>query len=436
MRSLAIDLLVGPAVVVDDDIDQENAAVHAVVTELEQAHFPVLRRRVVPADEEIDHWQAMSLIVLDWDLLGAINIAQDYDDSNEASTLLGVVLPDSVVRDPKTDSLRFVRKLMKDLYCPIFIISNLNVEAIWEQLEDGLNEYETQQLRARVFVNSKEQGKDWLLEKLGGWIKEHPAIYALKSWERSYERAKTELFHDFQHSAVGWPKILWQTADRDGVNPNYHLTETISRNLLQRMEPHEFPEDVVSSTGDVDSLDSVRRVLHQQAVLPSTRLHADVIMPGDYFFEEAAEITADTDDAAASKTRMEYLPDTVDICLTPACDLVARNSEADDIKMFMVRAHLVTGTEVSSKAKIKTTIRSGESTTSVLLHHLVPEDAMYRVRFKDWYVTTWGEVRNLRRGRLLEPYVTLLQQRNSLFFQRKGLPLLPQDFHEPRRQSG
>lgn len=417
MSSLAQDLLLGPAVVVDDEVNQANTVASSIVEELHEAHFPVLRRRVIPHDAEIAHWQTMSLIILDWDLLGTAGSISDSGASDESTALLGMTLPDSVRRGPQTDSLRFVQKLMEELYCPVFIISNHDIDTIWTNLKDGLDEDETEYLMARVLIRSKVEAQGSLLEELSAWIAKHPAIYALKTWERGYDRAKAALFDDFQRSAVEWPGILWRTSSEDGVNPNHDLTETISRNLLHRIGPHLFKSDLILSSRQPESLDSVRKVLYQQAVVPASRLHADVIMPGDFFVE---------DDAQQSP------PETINICLTPACDLVPRDGGADDIRMFMVQASLVGDEDLTSRKAIKDKLRSSDSTNSVLLHHLVPEDAMYIVRFKDWSVTTWGQVRNLRRGRLLDPYITLLQQRNALFSQRQGLPRLPDNFYEPR----
>ena len=405
----------------DDEVNQMNTEARAVVKELNKAHFPVLPKREIPPDEEIAHWQAMSLIVLDWDLIGTISTSPEGDKSDEGddSALLGVSFPDSMRENRKTNSLRFVWKLMDELYCPIYIISNHDIETIWNSLKEGLDEDKTQQLKARVLVRSKTQAEGSLLEGLDDWIKQHPAIYALKTWERSYERAKAALFDDFQRSAVEWPGILWNTSHKDGVNPHHDLTEMISRNLLHRMGPHTFKPELISSTAGTTSDDSVRRVLHQHAVLPDKRLHPDVNMPGDFFFED-----------------QQHPPSTINICLTPACDLVARNPDtADDIRMFMVQASLVSDNELTSKTKIEK-LTSSDSTTSVLLHHLVPEDAMYRVRFKDWFITTWGAVKNTRRGRLLDPYITMLQQRNALFSQRQGLPRLPENFYTKRSTSG
>lgn len=428
MSSLARELFVGPAVVVDDEINQGDASIRAVLDELEGAHFPVMRRRDLPRDEEIGHWRAMALIVVDWDLRGVLSMGTADDGSEEESTVLGVALPIRLKDHGDTDTLRFVRKLMNELYCPIFIVSNLDVRGIWMELESGLDEAAIRALRARVFVRSKTGADGSLLDSLSEWIAEHPAIYALKTWERAYERAKSALFGDFQRSAAAWPGILWQTSDEDGVNPNHDLAETISRNLFHRMEPNVFCESLISSSAEDSPIESVRSILHQQSVVPSERLYDDVTMPGDFFFERCSG---------------NRLPPTIDICLTPACDLVARGENPQQVEanrnamqMFMVRASLVDDTALDSKNKIEKMLKSSDSTTSMLLHHLVPDDAMYLVRFKDWFVTTWGEVKDRRRGRLLEPYITLLQQRNGLFSQRQGLPRLPENFYEPRPKSG
>lgn len=420
MSSLALELFVGPAVVVDDEVNEPGTVACTIVEELKKAHFPVIRRRDIPPDDQIAHWQAMSLIVLDWDLLGTITISSNDEDSDDiddgSATLLGVALPNRLKEDPRTDSLRFVRKLMNDLYCPIFIVSNLDVKKIWEELESGLDEDNIHDLKARVLVRSKTQAVDSLLEGLSKWIANHPAIYALKTWERGYERAKATLFNDFQQSAVEWPGILWKTSREDGTNPNHDLTETIYRNLLHRMDPHLFSAEIISSHTRSGSLDSVRRVLHQQAVLPVERLHDDVIMPGDFFIGEDED---------------HEPPQRIYICLTPACDLVARGESSDEIRMYMVTAALVRDDELSTPRAIKHKLGLNDSTTSFPLHHLVPEDAMYVVRFKNWFITTWGEAKNYRLGRLLDPYVTLLQQRNALFSQRQGLPRLPDSFYRP-----
>lgn len=406
MKELACELLVGPAVVVDDEVDNENAAIREIVRELEDENFPVIKRRNIPPDEEIRHWQGLSVIVLDWDLL----------DLGEPE-ILGVTIPSEVRENPAVNPLRFVRKIMTELYCPVYVVSRLDPDRIWPQIEEGLSEIECRQMRARIMVGSKHQIVGNLLNELGQWISNHSAIYVLKTWERAHEEAKTALFQDFHSTDVDWPRILWNAWEKDAINPNPDITDTILRNIANRMPPHPFDSTVMALGDDLLSMESVRQVLYQAAVLPADRLYDDIIMPGDFFFELKDG---------------QLLPQHIFICLTPACDLVPRSGSLDDVRMYLVRASPVPDTEINDENKVERRIKEDHSLTSALLHHIVSDDVMYVVRFKHWSIKKWADMKELRQGRLLEPYITVLQQRNGLYSQRQGLPSLPEGFYGPR----
>ena len=425
MNAPGHDLFQGPAVIIDDQINQPKTRAYAIATELEQAHIPVLRRTTIPTAAELRHWQSMSMIVLDWDLLPRISTDDPAIDSVGSSMPLGISVPSAAKGNPAIDAMGFVRRLMSELYCPVFIVSNLDPTSIKSELFAGLTETDRAQLNARVLVRSKKAEDVSLLEAVGDWVRAHPAIYALKVWERGYEMAKSALFRDLQASSVEWPGILWRTSDKDSVNPNHALTETITRSLQHRLNPSLFEENLIlseASAEDKAPLDSVRRVLHQQAVVPSTRLHDNVIMPGDFFYQAKVE---DADTAGPN------VPDSIEICITPACDLVARKGDSEDIRMLIVVASRVPPSEYSNRQK-RDVLLPDDSATSVLLHHIVPDDAMYRVQFRDWYIRYWHEVKDNRRGRLLEPYVTLLQQRFAQYGQRQGVPRLPSRFYSAK----
>ena len=423
MNACGHELFQGPAVIIDDQINQPETRAYAIATELEEAHIPVLRKTTIPTEDELRHWQSMSMIVLDWDLLPRISTDDPAKNSVGSSMPLGISIPPAAKGDPAIDALGFVRKLMSELCCPVFIVSNLDPTSIKSELFDGLNKTDQAQLDARVMVRSKKAEDGPLLEALADWVRSHPAIYALKVWERGYETAKSALFRDLQVSSVEWPGILWRTSDKDSVNPNHALTETITRNLQHRLNPNLFDEGLILSDESAEgkaSLDSVRRVLHQQAVVPSTSLHNDVIMPGDFFYKPPAT------NAGAESVG---LPASISICITPACDLVARGGSIDGIRLLLMRASLIPYSQREKVEELEMLLAADNSTTSLLLHHIVPEDAMYRVLFRDWHVKTWKKVRDLRRGRLLDPYITLLQQRYAQFAQRQGVPRLPEGFY-------
>lgn len=419
------DLFQGPAVIIDDEIGDAATKAYAIATELEAADFPVLRRNAIPSDSELRHWHSMSMIVLDWDLKPRTAITDSSEGSERSSIPFGVQSPASAKRDPAIDAAGFVRKLMSQLYCPIFIVSNLGESNIRRELGKELKGLDRLQLDARVMIRSKKIEESALLDALVKWVQTHPAIYALKIWERGYEDAKGELFRDLQASSVEWPGILWRTSDRDGVDPAYALTETITRSLQHRLNPTRFDKDrIVSEASSAENapLDSVRRVLHQQAVVPATRLHNNVMMPGDFFYDyEEGGV-----DAAE-----RGVPASIDICITPACDLIARDGDTDNIRMLIVRAELVPSSEYNNREK-RDKLLPDDSGTSLLLHHIVPDNAMYRVMFRNWDIRHWRDVKRIRRGRLLEPYVTLLQQRFAQYGQRQGVPRLPSRFYSAR----
>ena len=416
--SLAEQLFVGPAVVVDDEVNYAETEAAALVAQLEQSHIPVLRRTQIPDDGELVHWQKLSLIILDWDLVGALGAGDDVFAEDDVDTpLLGTGVPENARRGKDVNTLRFVRKLLTELYCPIFVVSNQDPGLIWRELHEGLDESERGQLDARVLVKSKSDTSSTLFEALDQWLTKHPAIYALKTWEAGYEQAKSSVFSDFQASSTSWPSIIWETAKGDSVNPNFELTETISRNLAHRMDPNIFEEQLVVTNAGTPELESLRRVLHQKAVIPAHRLFDDVLSPGDFFFEDAGHSQ----------------PDSILICLTPACDLVPRDGGLpSSVRMIVVEASRIPDEELSTAKAVKGTLGKADSLTSIVLSHLTPADVPYVVRFKNWDVTTWGALQRLRQGRLLDPYLTLVQQRFYQYMQRQGIPSTPDPFHEHR----
>ena len=429
MSTLARELFLGPAVVVDDEVFDEGTDAYAIAKQLEDEHFPVLRRSTIPADQELIHWQPMSMIVLDWDLIPKASSNDGSEDEDDGAIPLGVPIPQAARTEPGVDALGFLRKLISILYCPIFIVSNVDEDGIKHALIRGLAESDAAQLLARVMVRSKQENDRPLIEALGAWITEHPAIYALKVWQQGWESAKGDLFRDFQASSTEWPGILWRTSDEDSVNPNHALSETIARNLQHRVKPDLFDEQFIlseASAEDEASLDSVRCVLHQQAVVPAARLHDDVILPGDFFYKLPGTDTGEDSN---------HLPGAITICITPACDLVPRADGIDSVRMLLVRALLIPGWQRQDPDELDKLLAADNSATSLLLHHIVPEDAMYRVLLRQWHTKTWKQMRDLRRGRLLEPYITLLQQRYAQFAQRQGVPRLPKNFYAIEKSS-
>ena len=400
------ELFVGPAVVVDDKIHEKGSGIEKIVDQLRAANIPLITAKTLPAPEQIKHWRGFSMIVLDWELF------PDLGDPGELPS--GISLPETLKDENSKAVSEFIQRLLDELYCPIFIFSNESVDAIWAALDQRLDGH-SEQLRARILVRSKSELDDSLLTEVGGWLAEHPAIYALKSWEAGYEDAKKTLFADLQKSSLSWPRILWSTSIDDEVNPHFELTETISRNLLHRFAPLTFDKDILMLDSGDTTKEALRQVLHDQAVVRGDRLHPDVLMPGDFFFAGVAE---------------NEVPAQILINLTSACDLVPRGGQdPKDLRMVMIQADLVKDDQLASDKAFANTLKESEASHSQLLYLLTNSGHPYIVKFKNWSLSKWGDQQPLRQGRLLDPHVTQLQQKFGLYFQRQGLSRLPDDFY-------
>lgn len=399
------ELFVGPAVVVDDTLGRDDCTMQPIIAQIEAQKIPVHGETTLPPLEEIRHWRNFSLIVLDWEL---------FPTAQGAGTLVpGISLPDSLHDENDAKVAEFVKALLGTLYAPIFIFSSQSAGTIMAKLMARL-EMTEDQVRERVMIRSKSDMSDSLFEALTAWVSSRPSIYALKSWDYGYEAAKKELFSDLHASSPNWPKVIWATSGLDSVNPHSELSETITRNILHRFQPLVFDASVFEpkDDGEVEPPEALRRVLHRQAVIASDALHDDVLMPGDFFFSKS--------DA--------HLPSEILINVTPACDLVPRGgASSDDIELTLVKADLIADANYKTKRQIEAvkTERSNDLSSSHLLYVLTDSARPYRVQFKSWSRSTWGALKEARRGRLLEPHITQLQQKFALYFHRQGLPRLP-----------
>jgi len=404
---MASDYFTGPAVVVDDKIDNPESDMARVLDQIEERSMPIVRMKALPSDDEIDNWRGFALIVLDWELQPV------------AEEILGMASPSGLVDDNAARLSEFVDKLLERLYCPIFVISNQSLDAIKEELASRLTTVRDQ-VDARVKVMSKTEVEDHLFDELSKWIESHPAVYAMERWERSYQDARTAMFRNFELTSGDWPRILWATSKDDAVNASFELTEIITRNILNRFNPLEFEDAVLTMTeeeagvGD-DVLSTLRKVVHRAAVVPKEALHDDVIMPGDFFRTGAPE-------APEAK---------IAVNVTPACDLVARQGKSpDDIRMVLLPGDLVSDNTLADAEKMKDL----ESRRESELVWVMRDDARpYRIWFRTWDTGTWGDLKGARMGRLLDPWLTQLLQRFTLHFQRQGTPHLSDDFYKGNR---
>lgn len=391
-------LLKGIAIVIDDEIDTENANIQNIVAQIDALHIPRLNYEALPDDEVIESFANISFLLLDWRLISN----RAVDDAVEN----GVRLPHTLTNRSDNDNLAFIRKLKEVCYCPIFIFSNEGVDDIALSLENaGL--YSRAEEIGPILIRSKSdlQGYVKLKKELNKWIKKNPSIYVLKEWENEYQRARRNLFTEFQSINPKWPKAMWMNFNADGVNESLELGQLISRNLLTRMSPFEFDPKIVNKPGrEIPGL-AIAKVLEGERYLKKDQIRNTDIAPGDIF-----------------KQNGKYY-----INIRAGCDCLPDRSKTDETHDDVL-LYLIEGDKLSDNKKSRCFNKKYGHFHERDNHAIVfPVDDGKAIifYFKKLQIGKWGDFKNNLLGRLLPPHIIRFQQRYALYLQREALPRIP-----------
>ncbi|WP_148061102.1 hypothetical protein [Frondihabitans sp. PhB188] len=383
---------------IDDEIDDREKPAYIMRKAMEADGRPVAAYSTLPDVAAIRHWQSLSFLVLDWDLSPG-----SYGGSG-ASTLSGYA---------RDELFRFLQELLATVFCPIFIISAEDVADIQRQLEED-HRFGGKELDTRIKVFGKSAVVDDLINDLSTWVENNLALSVLRVWEQEYEKAKNRLFIDLNKLDSNWPIYVWQNAIDDKVEPSFELATTLTANLLHRIDLVKFDTETMLAASENAQLASsaMRKVLNGRTVIPANRLHLNVVMPGDMFFDSEN-------------------PDQIWLNLTPACHTVpGRLKDGEDMRLFVVP-----GTkQPHPPSKTKFTDLNRDNPNSFVVH-VLHDDSPYIFNLKASEYVLWSEAGPRRVGRLLAPYITRAQQANAMFMQIEGVPRTSYELYKPGEDS-
>lgn len=407
----AASVIRGAAVIVDDKIGNPEGALAEILRQLEDAAVPVVRMQELPRVESLVHWRQFGLIVLDWELT--------YSELDEPVEEFGITVPSGLQEGKYAEVTEFVRALLSETMLPIFIASSGDVEGIRQHLDDALTDLGAGN-RARVRVYSKTTLEFSLFDELEKSISDRPSVNVLRAWGRAYLDAEMSTFRHFVDSDEDWVMAMVKAARDDQSAVDHVLRETIARNIVNRIQPIavELPDSPSEAMGDASSL---RRVVHLSAVVPAEALKGADLASGDLF-------VAESDTEPYSEIR---------ILMTPDCDLVRRTR----VRFLYLTAVLHLANQNKNAVNRVKELRARRP-ESFLTAVLTPSGTEYKVALKDWE-SEWVELSETtdadmdtawpghrRIGRLMDPYISNVQQHFASEAIRKGLPRIPDDFFE------
>jgi hypothetical protein len=379
------DLFNGIAIVIDDELGSENALLNGIVNQIEVEHIPMVKYKALP-DDEIKHFQNISFLILDWNLAGE-----------------GVQITDTL----EQENINFIQELSEICFCPMFIFSNEDVNYIKGKLTDnGL--YDPEKI-CNIFIQPKDELQNGLFGKLSEWLKRTPSVYVLKEWEKSYQECKNKLFSDFYNITPYWPIVMWRNFEQDGANKCMEMGELISRNLLSRMTPFSYRDEILNIDPPELSSEELRKVLEGERYLKKECLH-DNIGTGDLFKEAYEE---------NGETKYRYY-----LNIRAQCDLL-RTDDINDTELYCLEGNIMK--EADRKSMFSRKLGQFNEKVNHAIVPFLDGGQVFEFLFKDIKIKKWGDIKDNRIGRLLPPYTNRIQQRYALYMHRQGLPRIPND---------
>ncbi|GHD68925.1 hypothetical protein GCM10007164_11240 [Luteimonas padinae] len=391
MASAIQGLFSGVAVVIDDQAHAKtDKNLDAIIETIHAAGGLAIIHTALPKKDELSNYSSVAFVMMDWDL-----------------TPPGLSISEENRQALFEENVEFIRALGAHRHTPVVIFTNENLEEVTAVLNAHVD-MRSHLASGRLLLRDKAEVGDKIYEVLNQWANEIPSVLALKTWEQQSVRALNDLFIDLHDRSPHWPVMLWETYSHDGPAPADELGKLITRLVASRMDQLEL--DLSRFVGEIDAKHrddpaeyerTLKRVLEGERVLDVRRLHADSSAPGDFF---------QTPEATTS----------IYINVRPECDAIRRAGRSMP-DLYLLKGQLVDPSKIDIHADHGQILDRDDQFTVYSMFN----GASYRFGFKDLTIKKWEDWSKHRKGRLLSPFATRLQQKFAAYLQRSGLPAIP-----------
>lgn len=403
-------LFSGIGVIIDDMLGdvEVNDKINDITSSLESAHIPLVKYKVLPDGNAIEHFRNASFVLLDWQLYRTL--------SSVGGEIVTLRVADDVVSDNNRNNAAFVTRLLNETSVPIFIFSNTdNVRD--NLIDNGLSE--DQLNKSPIFIKEKqnlfnEDGQFVMFEALESWVRSKPAVYVLKEWLSAFNKAKESLLYDFSQGSQYWPGIIWNSANVDNVDESEEVSSLMMQNIASRMTPVAFDTEIITKDDADRNKDELLKVLQAQRYM-KVSVDAMAVVGDVYVFEP------DTIDENGVHTNPENKE--IAINIRPTCDCVFRDDPKKNIYLLYGRKLK----EGAQKEKYNVKYHKFEELDVEAIIGPIVDNSYYSFKFKDIDVVGFEHFRHLRQGRVLEPFISHITERYSLYIQRHAMPSLPEN---------
>lgn len=378
-----LKLFSGIGVVIDDEVNRSDSSICKIINSLEENNIPILKYEELPPDLAVQNMHSVSFVLLDW---------KWNPDA-----------PDNLLLN---DNVAFMKNLLNMCFVPIFIFTNEDPNSIIKSLVDEhLYKEEKNNL---IFVKHKDEidSSDRLFTAIDDWVKSTLSVYVIKEWENKKRLATKRLFQSLYETNPNWVNVVLCASKKDGVDEAYELDNLLFENLHSQMNLMDLKDIPVNSTDNADfNASEIREILQGQRFLSNDKLLLDMIFTGDIYLDEK------------ENTKDYY------INVRPQCDCIPRNGmRIDDLDLYLLK-----GTERALEQCNYNKRNGNFSDTETKVTVFPINHKVIQFELAKFSIKKFSEMRSLRIGRLLPPFITKLVQKYALYMQRQALPRIPEE---------
>jgi hypothetical protein len=229
-----------PALVVDNNIFSTEDGIYSIVKNLENAGQTFIKKENIPESKVWKEFPQFSYIILDWDLNDDIQLAE-----------LGVTVGQTISAATLVEQKKFIKYMIKNYFCPIFIFSRTNVDSIRNELltDSTISEYMNKE---QVVIRNKSDLTSALrINKFfNNWITANRSSRVLKKFQSGLNSTVNEFFLKLNKLPSNWVDLVIHTikndhssvtnADEKKHNIQFDLTNFLLNSLHSGFEPCDF----------------------------------------------------------------------------------------------------------------------------------------------------------------------------------------------------
>ncbi len=390
-----LDLCRGVAFIIDDQIGNEEP-INKIIEKIHEKGIPTSAfTSLSSAENSLDHMMLANFIILDWKM---------FDILEEDG---GIVIPGAVAIESATQQvIDFIKKIKEVCFAPVFIFTNESEADIADQIIPKLrdeNLYFDEEEKNFIRVSNKSEILKYnrLFKNIDKWIRSTPSVYLLKSWQKEFLKAQNEVFWELYNKSPSWPKILWESYEEEGEDPNSCLSEILLR-LTTTKTILNMDKKTITKSSIKPNPDEIKEVIQKTRFQEGASLHG--IKPGDIY----------------KKTQGKYY-----LNIRPECD-TAEGRDPNSENIYLIKGKKIPVKDLKDRHNEHGFIpRINEA----LVFFLDGKDAV-KFDFKSFTIEKFEEFKDKRICRLLPPHITDIQHKFASFIGRFGVPRLPKQIEE------